>query len=153
MNDTLQMFHTSISKTLTMLMSDIDNCPMELWEKKVGGDFYWQQIYHAFASLHLFLKDDSSQELPLSENAADLKGNFTGGTPTKQLVKQVGQMVMRHTERYFESIHPDMLATKLNFFDNVVPLSDILMMCCTHLSYHLGLCDGALRDAGAKAAM
>ena len=33
----------------------IDECPDDLWTKKGGGFFYWQQVYHAFYIVDFFL--------------------------------------------------------------------------------------------------
>ena len=52
-NVILSSLKTQLLISFSMLEKIIENCPDELWNKKVSGYVFWQQLVHAFAGMDI----------------------------------------------------------------------------------------------------
>jgi hypothetical protein len=151
----------AFAEVLGALKKDIDNCPDALWEKKFGGDFYWQQVYHAIATTAELLSENMTlPEFPLPMNVSNLEEypgreyitNYTGAHG-KDLMHKSIEVVEKHIGAYFDTLNPDDLMKPIDFFGQQMPLYSKLGITISHIMYHVGALDAALRDHGAKASM
>jgi hypothetical protein len=44
-----------------MLENILEICPDELWNKKVSGFVFWQQLLHAFGGVHYWLREENTE--------------------------------------------------------------------------------------------
>jgi hypothetical protein len=50
--------------SFSMLEKIIEICPDELWNKKVSGFVFWQQLVHVFAGVHCWLREEKPETIP-----------------------------------------------------------------------------------------
>jgi len=63
-NVLLHSLKTQFLISFSMLEKIIETCPDELWNKKVSGYVFWQQLIHAFAGIHGWLREDKLEIMP-----------------------------------------------------------------------------------------
>ena len=154
--DATNIMEQTISRQLTLVEADIKNCPDSLWEEKCGGDPYWEQIYHVLCGMYLMLSfpDDPAPEFPLPGDAGKLNGAVVNEPHGKEIVLQFLEDTKKHLSGYFKRLDDSMLyAVKKDFFGEKLPLLAILVIASGHILYHVGVCDAALREKGAKTSM
>jgi uncharacterized damage-inducible protein DinB len=54
---------------------------------------------------------------------------------------------------FFDSFDDADLLKEVNFFGRTITMAQLFIITAAHIQYHVGACDAALRQNGAKAAM
>ena len=153
--DTTNIMEQTISRQLALVEADITNCPDNLWDEKCGGDPYWEQLYHTLCGIYFTLNfpDDPAPTLPLSGDAGRLNGANISEPHGKEVVLKFLEDTKKYLSSYFKRLDDSMLYAEKEFYGQKLPLLAILAMASGHIMYHVGVCDAALREKGAKASM
>ncbi|MDR2869013.1 MAG: hypothetical protein LBV04_01035 [Deferribacteraceae bacterium] len=161
MNNLKEQMRLGFQSCLPMIKVDIDNCPDALWEKKVGGDFYWQQVFHAISSTAGMLTENvETPTFPIPNELTFLE-QYPGmpyitdykGVHGKDLMYASLELTAKHIDTYFEKLDANDLFKMVDFFGTEMTLFNRLGATCSHIMYHVGALDAALRDHGAKGSM
>jgi hypothetical protein len=149
------------------LEADIKNCPDSLWEQKYGGDYYWQQVFHVLASTMGMLSSDAvpMPELPIPAGVAfldpaharsaglDLPDGPYTGPHTKEMMLDLAELAKTHIHKCFVHLSSSTLFEMTSFLGNEMPLFNKIEIISSHIFYHVGALDAALRDNGGRASM
>lgn len=131
----------------------IDVCPDEIWGEKFGGWPVWQQIYHALDAIHFFVA--APDAAPVTGPAPQAVGSLAeqGGAPlSKAEIKAFAQEAKAASDAYMNGLTDELLpqlaegASKRMGRDT--PHAVVMALMSSHLLYHLGSCDAALRQNG-----
>lgn len=133
----------------------VDECPDDLWKKKGGGFFYWQQIYHAFYCIDYFLlpPDGKMPEEPYG-GAVAMFNEAPASAPSKETVKQFGTRMKTKADAWIASLddgalgkrHEGMSVRRKEDVNNAAVFASL----CGHTMYHVGCLDSVLRGHGLK---
>jgi hypothetical protein len=151
-----ESFKGVIISGLDLIEQEINNCPEKLWEEMFGGDYYWDQICHAVGSVPLFLSLVGSKEtVELPKGASgNLHQQANPGEPHgKQLVLDALKKSKDIAIAFFDNFDDADLLKEVNFFGITITTAGLFIFMASHIQYHVGACDAALRQNGAKAAM
>lgn len=135
-----------------MLEKMITQCPDELWDKKLAGFVFWQQILHALAGVEFWMrrKDDVFVE-PFAERKVypELEHDPEGSV-TRDEMTEYKDRVKTLCGGFFEGGNDAWLGEPSGIYDKLRNI-DIVMMLTRHIQYHVGHCDSILRDRGYEA--
>ncbi len=134
-----------------MLENIIALCPDELWDKKAAGFVFWQQLVHALAGAHCWMREEKPEVSSfLTFNGKNIYPELEHDpeiTLTKADVKQLCDETKAAAEKWFEGKNDDWLEKPLfetftNFDNTTTQLR--------HIMYHVGHFDAVLREQGIK---
>ncbi len=133
----------------------VDECPDDLWTKKGGGFFYWQQVYHAFYCVDYFLlpPDGEMADEPYGRAVA-MFSEVPPVPPSKETVREFGAVMKKKADEWIASLddgalglrHEGMTARKKAETCNGAVFASL----CGHNMYHVGCLDSVLREHGLK---
>jgi len=138
--------------SFSMLEKIIEICPDELWNKKISGFVFWQQLVHTFSGIHGWLREEKPEVIPSfpTFNGKSIYPEFENDPEimlTKAEIKNLCNETKETAEKWFEGKDDDWLKkplfNKLTNFDNTT---------CQlrHLMYHIGHCEAIFREHGIK---
>jgi GNAT superfamily N-acetyltransferase len=149
----LHSLKTQLLISFSMLEKIIKICPDELWNKKVSGYIFWQQLVHAFAGTHGWLREDKLEITPPFSifNGKKIYSEFENDPEimlTKADVIQLCNETKETIEKWFNGKDDDWLKMpfavfKINNFDNIAGQ-------IRHIMYHVGHCEAIFRENGIK---
>jgi len=149
----LNSLKTQLLISFSMLEKIIETCPDELWNKKVSGYVFWQQLVHAFAGTHGWLREDKLEIMPPFSvfNGKKIYSEFENDPEimlTKADVVQLCNETKETIEKWFNGKDDDWLKMpfaifKINNFDNIAGQ-------IRHIMYHVGHCEAIFRENGIK---
>jgi hypothetical protein len=131
-----------------MLERCIETCPDQLWNKKLSGFVFWQQLIHALTGIHSWLKEEKLEEIPSFAiySGKNVFPDF-GYDPEIMLTKTDVHILFRETkrtaEKWFNGKDDDWLKKPIfNTFTNF----DNTLSHLRHLMYHAGHCEAIFRE-------
>lgn len=132
-----------------MIENLIEKTPDSIWCENRGGFVYWQQIFHALtSSLYWLRTEDGTFFEPFKELNLYPK---LDKDPENQLTKKQISKLLKEAEEladyFFNRYSSDQLLRDSVLVHDITGL-DIVLMQIRHLQYHIGYCEGLLRDAG-----
>ena len=138
--------------SFSMLEKIIEICPDELWNKKVSGFVFWQQLVHAFAGAYGWLREEKPEIIPpfSTFNGKNIYPEFENDPEimlTKTEVKSLFNETKETAEKWFEGKDDDWLKKPL--FDKVTRFDNTTGQ-LRHIMYHAGHCEAILREHGIK---
>jgi GNAT superfamily N-acetyltransferase len=149
----LNSLKTQLLISFSMLEKIIETCPDELWNKKVSGYVFWQQLVHAFAGTHGWLREDKLEITPPFSifNGKKIYSEFENDPEiilTKADVIQLCNETKETIEKWFNGKDDNWLKQpfavfKINNFDNIAGQ-------IRHIMYHVGHCEAIFRENGIK---
>ena len=152
-NVLLLSLKTQLLISFSMLEKIIETCPDELWNKKVSGYVFWQQLVHAFAGTHGWLREEKLEIMPPFSifNGKKIYSEFENDPEimlTKADVIQLCNETKETVEKWFNGKDDDWLKMpfaifKINNFDNIAGQ-------IRHIMYHVGHCEAIFRESGIK---
>ncbi len=157
MNAITTPIKTQFDRVYDLLENAIESCPDSLWTEKIGGFFYWQQLYHVFAIIEpIFL--DGKEPLPsLFPPEVAALSRHEQQTPDKAAVLKVAREQKAIADAWFAKATEEDLWKKhegrSKRWGREVNVLEALMLLVGHGYYHVGVCDVALRDRGLKGMM
>jgi len=149
----LHSLKTQLLISFSMLEKIIEICPDELWNKKGSGYVFWQQLVHAFAGTHGWLKEEKLEIMPpfSTFNGKKIYSEFENDPEimlTKTDVIQLCNETKETIEKWFNGKDDNWLKMpfavfKINNFDNIVGQ-------IRHIMYHVGHCEAIFRENDIK---
>ena len=144
-----------LDRVFSLLEHAVETCPDELWATKQGGFYYWQQLYHVFASIDMFIKepheppaqnmyDDDVMRLLRHEEAAPIRKDLL--SVAKAMHAEADKFIAAVTwEKLYarNESRSQRMGREVNYLGSLV-------MLVGHAFYHLGVCDCTLRNHGYK---
>ncbi len=158
MNKIAAPFKVHFDRVYGMLEALTENCPDDLWGKKVGGFLYWQQLYHVFALVDAFVEMPGKKpaDLPYPAEVARLLRDEPQA-PSKAEVLKVAKAMQALGDSFLESLTEEDMWKKhegrSQRLGRDVNVHEALLLLVGHGYYHVGICDSALRDRGIKGMM
>ncbi|NLK19951.1 MAG: DinB family protein [Synergistaceae bacterium] len=155
MRDVVASIESYYERGMGFLFRLIDECPDELWGKKGGGFFFWQQLYHAFYCVNYFLLPAGSElpEKPYGRAAAMLSETIDT-VPSKDEIREYGREMKANADAWIAALedgalgdrHEGMSERRKTELNN----ASVLTSLCGHNMYHVGCLDSVLRENGLK---
>jgi len=155
MGNTVDGIRQYYERGMTFLFRLVDECPDDLWGKKGGGFFFWQQVYHAFFCIDYFLLPPG-EEIPGGAygRAAAMLSEDCSVIPPKEEIRAFGMRMKEKADAWIDSLndgslgmrHEGMSARKGAEMSNGAVFASL----CGHNMYHVGCLDSVLRENGLK---
>lgn len=136
--------------SFSMLEKIIEICPDELWNKKVSGFVFWQQLLHAFSGVHGWLREEKPEIIPSfptfnGKNIYPELENDPEIVLTKTDLRKLCNETKEIVEKWFEGKDDNWLKNPLfNTFTNFDNTTGQLR----HIMYHIGHCEAVFRENG-----
>ena len=137
-----------------MLEKIIDICPDELWNKKVSGFVFWQQLFHTLAVEQYFFKEGNTEFL----EAEPFKGKEfyphrmekdPEDILSKDVLKKFCNETKETAEIFFNEKDDNWLKLSFSLYDKVTNHEAILTQ-IRHIMYHVGHSEAIFRENGNK---
>jgi hypothetical protein len=138
--------------SFSMMENIIEICPDELWNKKVSGFVFWQQLVHVLAGAHCWLREEKPEIIPSfstfnGKNIYPELENDPEIMLTKPEVRILCKETKETTEKWFAGKDDNWLKKilfgKMTNFDNITGH-------LRHIMYHIGHCEAIFRENGIK---
>jgi len=135
-----------------MLEKIIEICPDELWNKKLSGFIFWQQLLHTFSGIHCWLRSEKPEIIPSfptfnGKNIYPELENDPEIMLTKMEIKNLCNETKEIAEKWFEKKDDDWL--KMTLFNNFTNFDNTTGQ-LRHIMYHIGHCEVIFREYGIK---
>jgi len=136
---------------VSMLIKIIEICPDELWNCKKSGFVFWQQLLHAFAGMHYWLREDTAKFTePFKEKNVYPEMEKDPENPlSKDELIQYCSGVRETTEKWFDNKDDEWLNESSKIM-NAITNMDVIIMQIKHAMYHIGHCEAIFRENGVK---
>lgn len=134
----------------------LDICPEAIWQKKFGGWLVSQQYYHALAASGAFLSSITGKALadPCPGTGDLRQANLPA--PSMENARTLLATVTGAADDIFKNIDDETLLSRNDrlslLLESDVNNAECLELLASHLLYHLGSCDAALREDGREGA-
>jgi hypothetical protein len=139
--------------SFSMLEKIIEICPDELWNKKVSGYVFWQQLIHTFAGSKGWLREEKIDGIPFSQiNGKNIYSEFENDPETilaKDEVKKCCNEVKEIAEKWFAGKDDDWLKSPYKIYDKINNFDQTVGQ-IRHIMYHIGHCEAIFRENGIK---
>lgn len=152
----LKVFQSGNDRAFQLYEKFLAICSNDLWDKKAGGWPICTQYYHglsATAKLASSLGTDPAEDP--CPGAGNLLGNATI-KPSKEQAALFLQNVRIQLSSAYEKLTDSLLLKQNDPISGLTgsPITNagVLELIASHMLYHLGSCDAALRDAGFEGA-
>ena len=134
-----------------MLEKIMEICPDDLWNKKVSGFIFWQQILHAFAGEWFWLREENVEfnEPFKDKNVYPELEKDPETVLSKDTLKDFCIETKKFVEKWFAGKDDNWLKLPSKLY-NKMTNNDVMIGQITHLMYHVGHFDAILREAGIK---
>jgi hypothetical protein len=129
--------------------------PDALWEKRIGGFYYWQQLVHVFGIIDSFCKEADTPPTQTRYDADIIRLIKDGETaPTKAEVSDLARQMTATARAYFECLTDEDLFAKNSArtqrMGRDVTHLEALITLIAHGMYHVGICSMELRNLDIK---
>ncbi|MDR1748387.1 MAG: hypothetical protein LBR47_04945 [Spirochaetaceae bacterium] len=134
-----------------MLEKIIELCPDDLWNKKVSGFVFWQQLVHTFSGIYGWLREEKPEIMPPFSifNGKNIYAEFEHDPEimlTKTEIKNVCNETKETAEKWLDGKDDEWLKMpfavfKINNFENIEAQ-------IRHIMYHVGHCEAIFRENG-----
>lgn len=149
-------YKRNLDFTLSLYGKFLSVCPDNIWKEKFGGWPVCEQFYHAVISTARVLYSISGEEI---EDPCPDADRLEHGNAV-DVSKKDAEAVLSDVSEKFAALWPKL--SDADLLKKNDPMSkmlgaeasngQILEMMATHMQYHLGSCDAALREAGLEGA-
>lgn len=131
-------------------------CPENIWQEKFGGWPVCLQYYHALAATGMLIGSISGHKANNPVPEAGNLGESLQHLPTNAQAKIYLLNLKKAFADTAAGLNDEDLLKKNEpvsvKFDRDVSIAETLELMACHMQYHLGACDGALRNTGLAAA-
>ncbi|MHB8062710.1 MAG: DinB family protein [Ruminiclostridium sp.] len=151
-NNLIKIVKTQFDLSFSMLEKMIEKCPDDLWDEKKGGFVFWQQLLHAFNGINFWLRTNNEKFIePFADKKVypelehEPENQLTKGdlTEYKNVVKEISRL-------FFDNKDDEWLECNSIIYDKIKIL-DVIFMQVRHIQYHVGHCNGILRENNREA--
>lgn len=138
---------TQFTLAFQMLEELIDGDNKDIWDKKVGGYVYFQQLLHTLMGTHFWFRDDHQPfKEPFQEYYyyPELEHDPEQVMAKKELIiyKEEVKKIVNH---YFDSKDDTWLAQSAKVYPKLTNL-EIIFMQIRHVMYHVGYANAVLKE-------
>jgi hypothetical protein len=135
----------------SMLERIIENCPDDLWNKKVSGFVFWQQILHTLVGEHFWLREEKTEFIePFKDkNVYPEFEKDPENVLSKDELKLFCAETKEFAEKWFSGKDDNWLKLPSKIYDKWTNLDTIVGQ-IGHLMYHVGHCDAIFRENNLK---
>ena len=150
-NGIINSLKVQLLVSFSMLEKIIQSCSEELWNKKVSGFIFWQQLVHTFAGTYGWLREEKLEIMPpfSTFNGKNIYSEFEHDPEiilTKTDVIQICNETKETIEKWLVGkddawLKMPFTVFKITNFDNIVGQ-------IRHIMYHVGHCDAIFRENG-----
>ena len=141
--------------TFSLAIQFIDVCPDAIWQETFGGWPVWQQLYHGIAAINYLILDTGAQgdagPCPAGET---LSAIADCAAPAKADMKAYARAIKTSADAWIGTLNDAALPQKhegaSSRMQHDTSNAGIMVLLTSHLLYHLGACDAALRQHGLK---
>ena len=152
MDAIMQSFKNDFDCFWGLMLKQIEVCPDELWNRRVGGWIFWQQVMHSIACVELFvLPEGQAGENRFSRDDMLLLRDSDERPSKAELLEMAGKMkeladsyIDNTTSAQLGDIEPGMTRR----LGRESTRQNAIMALIRHCCYHLGCCDAILRENG-----
>jgi uncharacterized damage-inducible protein DinB len=133
----------------SMLEKITEICPDELWNKKVSGYIFWQQLLHTFTGEHFWLRQENSEFIePFKDkNVYPEMEKEPENILTKEVLRNFCNETKEIAEKWFNGKDDDWLKLSSKIYNKLTNL-DVVIMQIGHMMYHIGHFDAIFRERG-----
>ncbi|MDR3074125.1 MAG: DinB family protein [Deltaproteobacteria bacterium] len=139
----------------SLLLRFVEVCPDDIWNGKFGGWPIWQQVYHSINALDFFVAEPGAEPAKglVSRDIGSLSA--IGEKPvSKADMRDFASRMKAAVDAYIASLTDASLSAKAEGaslrMGRETKHAGILVLLASHIFYHLGSCDAALRERGLK---
>ena len=149
----VQCFANEFERFHTYLLQQIEMCPQELWHRKSGGYYFWQEQAHVFYCVQLYALPQGQEADDFGLGKSMLMLREEGGrAASKQDILAMAEKMKamayaflgRITQADFMRSNPALTRHAGKDRPNIAALISMVR----HYTYHVGTCDAVLRSAG-----
>ena len=129
-----------------MLLQLIEICPDNLWKKKLGGFVFWQQILHVLSGIKFWTRQENTYfEEPFADREVypEMDREPKGTVSKAEMLELVSELTAQ--VNLFFSNNDLWLGENNVIYEKILNI-DVIQMQTRHLQYHVGFCDGCLRE-------
>ena len=154
-HDILDIFRMRFDSVYGFLGKAVELTPDALWEKKIGGFFYWQQLVHVYGVIDSFCKEVDAPPTQIRYDTDIIRLIKDGATvPTKADVLDLSRQMVGTAHAFFERLTDEDLLAKnsgrTQRMGHDVTHLEALISLIAHGMYHVGICSMELREFGVK---
>jgi hypothetical protein len=137
-------------KSVSMLDKIIEFCPNNLWNRKVSGYVFWQQLVHTFAGMYGWLRDDRLKIIPpfSTFNGKKIYSEFENDPEimlTKEDIIELFNETKESVEKWFNGKDDDWLKSPFKQYKKWTNLDNTIKQ-ISHIMYHVGHFDSIFRE-------
>ncbi len=153
MDAVIECFKSDFDRFWGLLEQQIALCPEDVWVKKIGRWFYWQEVLHILACVEINALPEGQPSLQtLFPNEVAMFSQAPDRTMTKaEAVKMAADMknlvhnfIAAQSAATLTQKHP--VSSKI--LGRELTNQHALIGLIRHVCYHLGCCDAILREHG-----
>ena len=135
--------------SISMLERIIEICPDELWNKKVSGFVFWQQIFHTFTGGHFWLRTEKTEfEEPFKDkNVYPELEKDPETTLSKDTLRKFCHDTKEIADKWFSDKDDNWLKLPSKLSDKVTNYN-LMIGQIKHMMYHIGHCEAVFRENG-----
>ena len=143
LNSLKQHFFSSFS----MLEKIIEICPNEMWNKKVSGFIFWQQLLHTITGGLFWLRDENIEFIePFKEkNVYPELEKDPENVLTKDDIKKCCSELKEIVKNWFLNKDDNWLKLPSKIYNKAINF-DIIINQIKHFDYHIGHCESIFRE-------
>ena len=146
-------FKEEFERFHNLLLKQIEVCPDSLWTEKTGGYVYWQQLFHAFASIEIYALPDGQASLQIQyPPEVVMLSQEPERHLDKQQLKEFAAKMKILADAFIDSMSADKLPLEHTVMSKRLKApktnQNALIGLIRHACYHLGCCDAILRQHG-----
>jgi len=151
MNKTVTIMKNQFNLAFSMICEFIDVCPDELWEEKLGGHIFWQQLLHTYTGTNFWFRIEKLEFIepfndknvyPELEHDAEI-------CLTKRELRDLIVIIENEIDIFFIDKEDVWLISPNVLFANITNL-DVISMQIRHIMYHVGYCNCLLNQQSSK---
>jgi uncharacterized damage-inducible protein DinB len=151
----LDTFRERFDSIYGFLEKAADLTPDALWEKRIGGFYYWQQLVHVFGTIDSFCKEADAAPTQTRYNSDIVRLIKDGETaPTRAELLELARQMTATAHAYFERLTDEDLfagnSARTQRMGRDVSHLEALITLVAHGMYHVGICSMELRNLGIK---
>lgn len=150
MNKIIETVKIQFNLAFSMISEFIEICPDELWNKKLGGHIFWQQLLHTYTGTNFWFRLQKHEfvEPFQGHNVYPELEKDAETEISKEQLKEFLLEVKKEAEEFFKDKEDSWLLEPNVLFDKINNL-DVISMQIRHIMYHVGYCNCILNENGA----
>ena len=150
-NVLIKSIETRFFISFSMLEEILEICPDEIWNKKLSGFIFWQQLLHTFTGEHFWLREENNEfvEPFLDKNVYPELEKDPENILTKETLINFCKETNEIAKKWFKGKDDNWLKLPSKIYDKYTN-NDVIIEQIRHIMYHVGHCDAIFRENNIK---